>query len=380
MYKKLFYVLAIMIIAAFVPVYSHAAGPLEGRVIILDPGHGHGTSPAFAGYIEHIRMLVLAEKMRDILEARGATVLLTRENHIDIPLPVRPVMVNKWALEAIRNERIAQLNSIQIPEYEQGCVYALQADIAQLDHSIAILDKILTNPQVYAPIYMNTPFDTTRTRVIHPEWRRILELQNDPLIRYNFMVVSLHSNATGTPVDTSINGADVFLSTNCNVLNTTYFAGYSHADVTYIFADMLLDGIHNIGIRRREITPFHWMIIRETNVPAVLVENGFHTNAADRAKLQDDNFLARLAVVYADTFEQYFAAITPAYAEELTTIFTPGQRLYLERTMHLFASTDTATRVCAIAPQAVRVVGTYGQNWVQISTWLGDKWINLWHR
>jgi len=370
MYKKLFCVLAIAIIAAFVPVCSHATGPLDGRVIILDPGHGQGTSPAFAGYIEHVRMLVLAEKMRDILEARGATVLLTRENHIDIPLYVRPVMINKWALEAIRDQRVAQLN-------EQDCVAALQADIAQLNRSIAILDKILANPQVYAPVYMNTPFDTTRTRVIHPEWRRIFELQNDPLIRYNFMVVSLHSNATGTPVDTSVNGADAFFSTNCNVLNTTYFAGYSHADVTYIFADMLLDGIHNIGIRRREITPFHWMIIRETNVPAVLVENGFHTNAADRGRLQDDNFLARLAVVYADTFEQYFATITPSYHKEPTPIVTSGQYLYLEQTMHLFASTDTATRVCAIAPQAVRVVGTHSPNWVQIATWLGYKWIYL---
>ena len=377
MYKKLFCVLAIAIIAALTPIYSNAAGPLEGRVIILDPGHGQGTSPAFAGYIEHVRMLVLAEKMRDVLEARGATVLLTRENHIDIPLPVRSVMINKWSLEAIRNQRVTQLSSIPIFAHEQERVSALLSDIAQLDHSIAILDKILMNPEVYAPVYINTPFDTTRTRVIHPEWRRIFELQNDPLIRYNFMVVSLHSNATGTPIDTSINGADIFLSTNCNVLNTTYFADYSHADVSYIFADMLLDGIHNIGINRRTITPFHWMIIRETNVPAVLIENGFHTNATDRSRLQDNNFLARLAAVYADTFEQYFAAITPAYIESVRPIFTPGQRIYLERTMQLFASTDTATSICTVSPQAVWVVGTYGQNWVQIATWLGDKWINF---
>ena len=72
---------------------------------------------------------------------------------------------------------------------------------------------------------------------------------------------------------------------------------------------MLLDGIASIGIRRNDVTPSGYMVIRENNLPSVLVENGYHTNARDRALLMCDDFMRRLAVVYADTIEEYFSII-----------------------------------------------------------------------
>ena len=310
MLKKFLTILIITIATAGISVQVFHAQenlPLQGKVIVLDAGHGMENSPAFAGYVESVRMLVLAQMTRRFLEEQGATVFLTREGEFDIPPSVRVALINKWALEAIRETRLTEL--AYLPTFARSSAHArrIRADIAEIDRHMALLERIIHNPEIYAHIYMNTPFDMTLTRRIHPEWQRIFEMQDDPVIRYGFLAISLHSNATSTPINTSINGADVFFSTNCNPRNVNYFANYSHMDVTYLFADLLLDGINALGIQRREIIPHHWMVIRETNVPAVLVENGFHTNAADRALLMSNYFLARLAQTYTNVIEQHFA-------------------------------------------------------------------------
>jgi len=307
--KKLFCILAIMVIAVFFHTQAETNLSLDGRVIILDAGHGLGASNRFAGYDEQVRMLLLAQKIQRELEARGATVYMTRPAQADVLLPVRVALMNKWSLEAIRAERLQALNSA--PPSQRT---TLQNEIAEINRLIDITERIIRNPGVYAPIYINTPFDMTLTRRIHPDWRRIFELQSTPLIRNNFLVISLHSNASPS---LSVNGADVFFSTNCNPRNINYFANYSHEDNMRIFGDILLDNIHNIGINRRSVIPHHWLIIRENNLPSVLVENGFHTNARDRSLLMDDNFMARLAMVYVNSIEKYFAVITPEVVEEI---------------------------------------------------------------
>ena len=368
--------------------------PLQGRVVILDAGHGLGADNIFSGYSEQRRMLFLAREIQAELEARGATVLFTRENEADVLLPVRAALTNKWALQALRDVRVAEMTYSLHPPH-------LQDEIREIDRLLELIDRIIYDAETYAPIYTNTPFCAYHT-VIHPDWQRVLEFQNDPLIRYNFLKISLHSNATPGPViNTNIHGADVFMSTNNNPRVANYFTNYSHVDITYLFSDMLLSGINSAGIQRREIIPHHWFVIRETNVPAVLVENGFHTNSRDRANLMNDAFMTRLAAVYVQTIEEYFSIINESATINIMPINThmhenaepingngtkkeptpdPAIAAYISRIINLTSETlmytniDDATPVASIAPQPVRVLGIHGE-WALINTWLGPKWI-----
>lgn len=276
---------------------------LHGRVIILDPGHGQGNTNIFEGYDEQVRMLALAHRIKPLLEERGATVLMTRPTEEDVILPVRAAMLNRWALEAIRDARQREL---EFSESEQGA-RRVQRDLDEIDRLLAIIQSVIDDPERNAPIYLNFPFDTTYTRAIHPDWRRIFELQNDPLISDNYLVISLHSNATPRPINTAMNGVDIFYMSNARRNNGAYFANYAHERHSFHFANLLIDNIVTTGLNKRGVSPHYFLIIREHNLPAVLVENGFHTNAADRARLQDDAFLDRLAMVYADTISHYFA-------------------------------------------------------------------------
>ena len=285
---------------------------LEGRVIILDPGHGAGNTNTFEGYDEQVRMLALANKIKPLLEERGATVLMTRPSETDVILPVRTALINKWALETIREVRQEELTELE-ELFEAGAIsseqglHRLRRDVRELDRLIGIMQRIIDNPDSYAGVYFNFPFDTTHTRQIHSDLRRVFELKTDPVIRDNFLMISLHSNATPRPINTRINGADSFFISNNLRNNTNYFANYANVQRSSYFANLIITNIDPLGIRRNRASARNLFMIREINMPSVLVENGFHTNPIDRARLQDDDFLSRLAVVYADTITAYFA-------------------------------------------------------------------------
>ena len=280
---------------------------LHGRIVILDAGHGEENPNTYEGYFEHIAMLALAEKIKPILESRGAVVYMTRETDRDVELPVRTAMINKWALTTVRDLRRAALSGLS----EADAAAKMLNEIAEIDALMEAVQSIMDDPKKNAAIYMNYPFDYRYSREIHPLWRKVFEYEDDVDIRTRFLVISLHSNATPLPINTSENGAEAYYITNDLVRNMYYYTGYSNIELNSYFAEQILDNIDALGIKKREASGYYYHILRENNLPCVLVENGFHTNAGDRAKLSDDAFLNELAMVYADTIWDYFIWLGP---------------------------------------------------------------------
>lgn len=292
----------VFLAAALAAILLTGARPLEGRTVVLDAGHGTGSGGSYGGYVEAVRMLFLAELLQEELEKRGAAVFVTRPGHADVHLPRRAAMSNRWSLQAVWNERVDRLSGL-LPEWERQ---ALQSELFELRRLMDVLDRIVADSALYAPLYMNYPWDASRGTAIHPTWRRVFDFQAEPAIRYNWLAISLHSNAAD---DRGVSGADVFYSANYNPLGARYFDGYAHQDITRLFGEMLLARIAGLGIASRNVEPAEFLFVRENNLPSVLVENGFHTNAGDRMLLSSDVFMRELARAYADTIEDYFAAI-----------------------------------------------------------------------
>ena len=298
--KSIAFLLAIIFLVPLGATGTQAATlDLHGRVIVLDAGHGAGTTNVFAGYDEQVAMLKLAQNIRPLLEARGATVVMTRDDHVTVPLPVRAAMINILALEALRDAR---------QRAPAGSSRA-QSEITEINRLLRIMQSIIDDPDENAGRYMNTPF--TPERKIHPDLARAFQLQNDPEVSNRFLVISLHSNATAPPINTAVNGANAFHICNTHRNTSNYYTGYSFSEQSRRFGDILLDYIAPVGLRRRSVDKGNYFMIREHNVPGVLVENGFHTNARDRANLSDDGFLERLAVAYRDAIVKYFNELPP---------------------------------------------------------------------
>ena len=292
--KTISFIIAAMLTAvlAMAPagmVAEAAGGALRGRTVILDAGHGLGSSNVYEGYDEQVAMLKLALKIKPLLESHGATVFLTRPDEKNVSVYARTAKINIWALQAVKAAR--------------------PGEAGEIDRLIKIMQSIIDDPETNAAIYMNYPFDYEYQRKIHPDLKKVFEYEGHAAVRDNFLMVSLHSNATGTPINTSVNGANAFYMANSHDCIRNYYTGYSYERYSANFANKVLNNLAKIGINKRGAEDACYVMVREHNVPAVLVENGFHTNDADRAKLLDDKFLDKLAAAYADAVLAYFAEI-----------------------------------------------------------------------
>ena len=304
-----FLFMLVFLAALCVPFVRADTLPLDGRVIILDAGHGAQTTNTYERYDEQVTMLKLAQKIKLILESHGATVYMTRTESDTVPLPIRVAMINIWSLEALRASRVREL----------AWNTDTAEDIAEIDRLMEIMQSIIDDPEENAGVYMNSPF--TPERSIHPELGNVFRLQDDPEIANRFLVISLHSNATARPINTSVNGASVFHISSKHKNTPKYYTEYSYEEQSRRFGEVLLDAIETTGISKRGVTYENFFMIREHNIPGVLAENGFHTNARDRANLQDDSFLDRLAEAYLDAISHYFDEL-PLPADHPTLQFS----------------------------------------------------------
>jgi len=297
--------------AGFVPAQA-TVRDLTGRVIFLDAGHGVGaTGGGSSGtYVEHVRMLYFAYQIAPLLTARGATVYLTRSDANDVAFPTRIATVNIVALRAVRE------------------TYSDPVNLNEIDRLIGVMQSMITNPSATGSIYTNTPFEASRT--IHPDMQRTFEYLNNPLIRNNFLLISLHSNAPASASSTGVRGAEVYYLSPTEFFNTgTYYSGYPYVSQSRNFADILLNHIAGVSLnganiprRSNGLRAENYYMMREVGIPSVLAENGYHTNATDRSLLQNNTYMSMLASAYVSAISQYFSSlplitpVAPVYINE----------------------------------------------------------------
>lgn len=77
-----------------------ATRPLAGRTIAVDPGHPPIGATGPTGLYEGDAVLAVAEKLRALLEAKGATVIMTRTTRGPVALGARPITARRANAEA----------------------------------------------------------------------------------------------------------------------------------------------------------------------------------------------------------------------------------------------------------------------------------------
>lgn len=90
-FSRCFFFAAVLLVTGTAVVGSTSGRPLNGITIMLDPGHG-GADPGAVGPTglrESETNLRVAKYLRQLLEADGATVLMTRETDVFLSLAER---------------------------------------------------------------------------------------------------------------------------------------------------------------------------------------------------------------------------------------------------------------------------------------------------
>jgi N-acetylmuramoyl-L-alanine amidase len=77
------------------PVVGASRAPLRGLTITVDPGHPPAGATGPTGFYEGDAVLAVAQRMRTLLEQRGATVVMTRTTSDPVALADRPIMARR---------------------------------------------------------------------------------------------------------------------------------------------------------------------------------------------------------------------------------------------------------------------------------------------
>ena len=114
----------------------------------------------------------------------------------------------------------------------------------------------------------------------------------------------MHSNAPGGNNNTSISGTVTYYMSNS--MNKKYYTGYQENNSKRL-ATVLCDRVSEAGgYARNSVIVNDFFMVREVNIPAALIEIGFHTNASDREKLMDETVQKRVANSVAYSVIDYF--------------------------------------------------------------------------
>lgn len=118
--------------------------------------------------------------------------------------------------------------------------------------------------------------------------------------------LSLHVNAGGNPPGS---GFESFIYSGVNGGATAAYQNIIHRKIAAVFTS---EGLPDRGQKKGNLA-----VLRETNMPAALVEYGFINNPKDAKLLADSSFLDRLAKATADGIAECFGL--PAVIQEAIT-------------------------------------------------------------
>lgn len=278
---------------------------LCGRIVFVDPGHGIGCGGAYGGYTEHVYNLIYANLLKDKLEKCGATVVMTRTTAENVDNYHRMAALHIYLLDMLKAIYQNDINLSVSPSE----IALLQAHIDEMTRLQRIMKNVLSDISL-ARIYFNAPYDYSYNRVIHPDLKKIFEYERHPSVSRNVLYVSIHSNATGEPVNTNTNGTVTYYLSNDWYASQNYYTEYANVAGSEIAATLMLDHVSlSGGFKRRGMHVNDYFMLREHNAPAVLVEMGYHTNAGDRERLKDEENQDRITNGMVIAIQEYFSGI-----------------------------------------------------------------------
>ncbi len=134
----------------------------------------------------------------------------------------------------------------------------------------------------------------TRSRDVFISLSKRTNIANDTKSK---LFVSIHYNAFKNP---QASGIEVYYYNK---------GGRWRQDASKKLATLVLNGmIATTGAKNRGVKTGFFHVIRETNMPAILIEGGFITNPQEYAHLADQHYVEKMARSIADGIEKYLTS------------------------------------------------------------------------
>lgn len=254
-------------------------GRLTGKTVIVDPGHGGRDNGAIVNDVKEKDInRAVSEYLIEDLKSEGANVIVTRYGDEYLYLYDRPTLANLVVLVK------SYLNTIDLDE---------KKSIGTLIDS---LEQILQEGATSVPYLYRKGDD------MNEDLKMIFAL-TDQIDDTVFL--SIHSNVTGESM-VELEGLDIILSGNS--LSSMY-PGYDlyNEENRVLLGNLLGEEIpNNVPIDLRRTYFGDYAVLREENLPSVLIELGYMDNEEDLALLTDPTMQREYARAITNAVIRYF--------------------------------------------------------------------------
>lgn len=283
-------------------------GPLKGKVIFLDAGHG-GTDNGCAYpqsdplYLEKDYNLEITAAVQAELEKLGATVVLTRTDDSWISLYARAAMVHVYCIDYWIRSGNSTLSDEFLLRMREEMEATIQTNTDQIENNSM-------GPMV------GSGFSEDMIQLLEAEY----EMDD-------FLFLSIHNNWNS---NTDLHGTQVYYVVDQSIIdsetrlisNDSY---YQHPD--YILRDPYYgrDGEKNAVLAQTmydaitqaepalitntpQIVEDNFAVLREHGIPSVMLELTFVSNPGDRDLLDDPAVIASMSEGIADGCVNYFSS------------------------------------------------------------------------
>lgn len=256
-------------------------GELSGLTVIVDAGHGGmETGAHYFGMAEKDINREVAQKLAKQLRRAGANVVMTRKEDETIRLYTRPSYANLLGLLSLYLDSETE-------------------DRVEMEPFLLELQDIITTNAAHVPsLYQKHPEENK----IPP---RLAKLMNWLHGEERVILVAIHSNSTK---DQSLGhrGTEIIIADN--TLSIEY-PGYD------LFDETSRDALRNalkVSFQEAEVLPWRksyvgdYAILRESNVPSVLIELGYLNHKEENQLLRSSEVQEDLANVIFDGIASWY--------------------------------------------------------------------------
>lgn len=268
---------------------SEAGGPLAGKVILLDPGHG-GADPGCVYPAEHPELLEssinlqVAKQAKQALEQQGATVVLLRTADVWSSLYQRLGLTHLYCLQYA-----SQVGRNPFSQAEQAEL------VDELEQVVAANSNLKSAQGIF------------RGPGVSPQLRQLMQLEQQLT---DLLLLSIHVNSNQ---DSSPHGTQVYYINDAeansqpSAENYTGRNGPQNAALAEHLYAAITAAVPELRTSAQATLPQNLAVLREHNLTGVLIELGFITNPIDRVHLASPQSIEKICAGIAQGCIRFFA-------------------------------------------------------------------------
>ncbi len=191
-------------------------------------------------------------------------------------------------------------------EYYEEEITSLTAYADKIQHYKDLFEENVQDPSAeFTGLYVKT-YDENNYKIIEPELAEIMDITGK-YCENRYAFISVHVN--GVDNHPEVNGTEIYIQSNGSGVNKTYYTNYNtqeRASLATALKNAMDDVLPLNSGKETRIKYSDLFVLRESNVPSILLEMGYVTNLEDRVSMLTPEVRNKFAYSIYEGLCEYF--------------------------------------------------------------------------